>query len=120
MADLSVVGEVSSDWNFHPASNAFATDVLPVSSGDDLGATINAYLAMRAAFAAILDHNEGGDRRIESVAVPGLGTGVGGMSPEDSALQMRAAYDMIVAGGWKDVLHPAQAPFVMRDRGKRR
>jgi O-acetyl-ADP-ribose deacetylase (regulator of RNase III) len=88
--------------------------------GDDLGSTINAYLAMRAAFAAILDHNQGGDRRIESVAVPGLGTGVGGMSPEDSALQLRAAYDMIVAGGWKDVLHPAQAPFVMRDRGKRR
>jgi O-acetyl-ADP-ribose deacetylase (regulator of RNase III) len=82
--------------------------------GDDLDGTINAYLAMRAAFAAILDHNEGETQRIGSMAVPGLGTGVGGMSPEDSALQMRAAYNMIVAGGWKDVLHPAQAPFVMR------
>jgi O-acetyl-ADP-ribose deacetylase (regulator of RNase III) len=86
--------------------------------GEDLGGTINVYLAMREAFVAILDHNDGGTRRIGSVAVPGLGTGVGGMAPGDSALQMRAAYDMIVGGGLKDVLHPAQAPFVMRAGGK--
>jgi O-acetyl-ADP-ribose deacetylase (regulator of RNase III) len=72
---------------------------------------------MRAAFAAIFDHNETGNQPIESVAVPGLGTGVGGM---DSALQMRAAYNMIVAGGWKDNLHPAQAPFVIRGRERQR
>lgn len=84
-----------------------------------VGGTINAYLAMRAAFAAVLDHNRGGTRRIESVAVPGLGTGVGGMTPDESARQMRAAYDMIVGGGWKAVLHPAQAPFVLRAVGKR-
>jgi O-acetyl-ADP-ribose deacetylase (regulator of RNase III) len=87
--------------------------------GDDVGETINAYLAMRAALAAVLDHNQGGRRRIERVAVPGLGTGVGGMAPDESARQMRAAYDMIVGGGWKSVLHPAQAPFVMRAGGKR-
>ena len=81
--------------------------------------TINAYLAMRAAFAAVLDHNQRGTRRIGSVAVPGLGTGVGGMAPGESAHQMRAAYDMIVGGGWRAVLHPAQAPFVMRAGGKR-
>jgi O-acetyl-ADP-ribose deacetylase (regulator of RNase III) len=85
----------------------------------DVSGTINAYLAMRAAFTAILDHNQSGRRRIESVAVPGLGTGIGGMAPESAASQMRAAYDMIVAGGWKSVLHPAQAPFVMRASGKR-
>jgi O-acetyl-ADP-ribose deacetylase (regulator of RNase III) len=82
--------------------------------GDDLSGTINAYLAMRAALAAVLDHNLGDNRRIGSVAVPGLGTGVGGMAPEESAVQMRAAYDMIVGGGWKQIQHPVQAPFVMR------
>jgi O-acetyl-ADP-ribose deacetylase (regulator of RNase III) len=82
--------------------------------GDDLSGTINVYLAMRAALAAVLDHNLGGTRRIGSVAVPGLGTGVGGMAPEESAVQMRAAYDMIVGGGWKQIQHPVQAPFVMR------
>ena len=86
--------------------------------GDDLGGTINAYLAMRAALAAILDHNRNGAGPIESVAVPGLGTGVGGMAPDESAFQMRAAYDMIVGGGWKSILHPAQAPFVMRAGGR--
>jgi O-acetyl-ADP-ribose deacetylase (regulator of RNase III) len=84
--------------------------------GDNLGGTINAYLAMRAALAAVLDHNLGANRRINGIAVPGLGTGVGGMAPDDSALQMRAAYDMIIGGGWKSILHPLQAPFVMRAR----
>jgi O-acetyl-ADP-ribose deacetylase (regulator of RNase III) len=84
--------------------------------GDDLGGTLNVYLAMRAALAAILDQNRGGAGRIESVAVPGLGTGVGGMAPGESALQMRAAYDMILGGGWTSIQHPLQAPFVMRSR----
>lgn len=47
---------------------------------------------------------------------PGLGTGVGGMAPDESALQMRAAYDMIVGEGWRSIQHPLQAPFVMRSR----
>lgn len=84
--------------------------------GDDLGGTINAYLAMRAALAAILDQNRDGAGRIGSVAVPGLGTGVGGMATDESALQMRAAYDMILGGGWRSIEHPLQAPFVMRSR----
>jgi O-acetyl-ADP-ribose deacetylase (regulator of RNase III) len=88
--------------------------------GDDLGGTINAYLAMRAALAAILDHDRDGAGRIGSVAVPGLGTGVGGMAPDESALQMRAAYDMILGQGWRSIQHPLQAPFVMRTEGKRR
>jgi O-acetyl-ADP-ribose deacetylase (regulator of RNase III) len=75
-----------------------------------VGGTINAYLAMRAAFAAVLDHSPGGTRRIGSVAVPGLGTGVGRMAPDESARQMRAAYDMIVGGRWRSIQHPLPAP----------
>jgi hypothetical protein len=48
-----------------------------------------------------------------SVAVPGLGTGVGGMAAADSAIQMRAAYDMIVLEKWKEVAHPVMAPFAL-------
>ena len=73
--------------------------------------TINAYLAFRAALAAVADHNRDGGPRIARVASPGFGTGVGGMSPGESALQMRAAYDMIVLGAWRRVVHPIQAPF---------
>ncbi len=82
--------------------------------GDALGATIHAYLAMRAAFVAVLDHNRSGAGPIRSLAIPGLGTGVGGMDYEESARQMRAAYDMILAGGWRAIRHPAEAPFVLR------
>src|SRR5262245_45212588 len=63
--------------------------------GDSRG-TINAYLAMRAALVAVLDHNGGEGGRIASVAAPGLCTGVGWMSADESAVQMRAAHDMIV------------------------
>jgi O-acetyl-ADP-ribose deacetylase (regulator of RNase III) len=76
--------------------------------------TINAYLSMRAALASIFDHNKGRHARIRSVAVPGLCTGVGGMPAEDAATQMRAAYDMIVLGGWRRIGHPVQAPFALR------
>ena len=82
----------------------------------DVRGTLNAYLAMRAAFAAVLDFNAAGSERIASVAVPGLGTGVGGMSAEESAVQMRAAYDMIVCGGWREIAHPAFAPFALEPR----
>lgn len=82
--------------------------------GDDLAETIHAYLAMRAAFMAVLDFNRAGPGRIRTLAVPGLGTGVGGMAHDKSAQQMRAAYDMIIAGGWRSMVHPSEAPFVMR------
>jgi O-acetyl-ADP-ribose deacetylase (regulator of RNase III) len=86
------------------------------------GGTINAYLAMRAALAAVLDHNAGPPAagRIAVVAVPGLCTGVGGMSPDESASQMRAAYDMIVGGRWRTIAHPAEAPFVLDRAAPRR
>ena len=80
--------------------------------GDARG-TINAYLAMRAALVAVLDHNRGGGVPIASLAVPGLCTGIGSMPADESALQMRAAYEMIICGGWRGIVHPALAPFVL-------
>jgi O-acetyl-ADP-ribose deacetylase (regulator of RNase III) len=80
--------------------------------GDARG-TINAYLAMRAALAAVFDRNQGGAVQIASLAAPGLCTGVGWMSADESALQMLAAYEMIVCGAWRGVVHPSLAPFVL-------
>ena len=85
--------------------------------------SINAYLAMRGSLVAVLKHNSAGGRQIRSLAVPGLGTGVGGLGYQEAAEQMRAAYDNIVGGEWRNIVHAAQAPFVMGDRwqsGRRR
>jgi O-acetyl-ADP-ribose deacetylase (regulator of RNase III) len=75
--------------------------------------TLNAYLSMRAALVAVLRHNKAGGRTIHSLAVPGLCTGVGGMPSAEAARQMRAAYDSVVGGKWRDVLHPAMAPYAL-------
>lgn len=83
--------------------------------------TVNAYLAFRAVLVAVLQHNDcgGEEKKITSVAVPGLCTGVGGMIPGIAARQMRAAYDNIIGGGWREVVHPAMAPYAMdADSGK--
>lgn len=53
--------------------------------------TLNAYLATRGAFLAI---SEAGAGKIESVALPGIGTGESGMPPEICARQMRYAYNI--------------------------
>ena len=77
--------------------------------------SLNAYLALRAALVAILQHNAtcspGG--RIEAVGATGLCTGVGAMAATESAQQMRAAYDAILQENWRRVMHPAQAPFAI-------
>jgi O-acetyl-ADP-ribose deacetylase (regulator of RNase III) len=80
----------------------------------DVSRSINAYLSMRAALVAILKHNKAGKPPIRRVAVPGLCTGVGGMPPREAAEQMRAAFDSIAGGGWKNVLHAAMAPYAFR------
>ena len=85
--------------------------------GDDLAGTIHAYLAMRAAFVALLNFHRAGPGRIKTLAVPGLGTGVGGMAFDESARQMRAAYDMIISDGWRSIVHPSEAP--LRDAARR-
>jgi O-acetyl-ADP-ribose deacetylase (regulator of RNase III) len=63
-----------------------------------IGGTPNVYLAFRAALIAALSHNVASDTPIQSLLVPGFGTGVGKMAPEQAARQMRLAYDAIVKG----------------------
>lgn len=76
--------------------------------------SINAYLSMRAVLVAVLRHNQTSRRPIRSLAVPGLGTGVGGLGAEEAAEQMHAAYDNIIGGHWRNVVHAAQAPYGLR------
>jgi O-acetyl-ADP-ribose deacetylase (regulator of RNase III) len=79
-----------------------------------VASTLNAYLSMRAALVAVRRHNAAGGRLIRSLAVPGLCTGVGGMLPAEAAGQMRAAYDSVVEGRWRHVVHAAMAPYADR------
>lgn len=60
--------------------------------------TLNAYLALRAAFRAVLAHNLTGNEPIRSVLCPGLATAIGAMPAERCARQMRFAYDVILGG----------------------
>ena len=65
--------------------------------------TVNPYLAARAALLCAKKNN------IDSIAFPGLGTGVGEVSPKLCALQMRQAIDDVLAGylfpvSWHDAL----------------
>jgi O-acetyl-ADP-ribose deacetylase (regulator of RNase III) len=75
---------------------------------------LNAYLAMRAALVAVLRFNAASASPIRSLAIPGLATGVGGLSGEEAAEQMRAAYASVVEGRWREVRHPVQAPYALR------
>lgn len=75
--------------------------------------TINAYLAMRAALVAVLQHNAAGKPPIHSLAVPGLCTGIGAMPATVAAEQMRTAYDVIVTDRWRQIVHPAMAPYAL-------
>src|SRR5262245_4905456 len=69
--------------------------------------SLNAYLSMRAALVAVLRYNERSAQPIGSLAVPGLGTGVGSLDHDEAAKQMRAAYDNVIGGQWQQVVHPA-------------
>lgn len=60
--------------------------------------TLNVYLAFRAALIAVLEHNAQEPSSIETLLVPGLGTGIGEVPFERAARQMRAAYDAIIGG----------------------
>jgi O-acetyl-ADP-ribose deacetylase (regulator of RNase III) len=74
----------------------------------NIGNTINAYLAMRAILIAAI--REG----IRALACPTLGTGVGGLTPDDAADQMFQAYRLIVMEEFASIKHSLQSPFVMR------
>ena len=108
----------------------------------------NAYLAFRAVLRCILAHNSSTSCRgschqnqqttcntqgpitvttavakeILSVAVPGLGTGIGMMDPTESARQMRDAYDEVMFPGKKDVATQKRAAgsSLAAKRGERR
>lgn len=58
---------------------------------ENISGTVNVYLAFRAALIAVLSHNNMADIPIQSLLVPGLGTGIGKMSPERAAGQMKLA-----------------------------
>ncbi len=68
--------------------------------------SVNPYLAMRAALLLVLrgtftsgpHHGEPVQDYVQTMAVPGLGTGVGQMSPNVSAHQIRRAIDDIALG----------------------
>jgi O-acetyl-ADP-ribose deacetylase (regulator of RNase III) len=74
----------------------------------NVGTTINAYLAMRAILIAAI--KEG----VATLACPTLGTGVGGLAPNDAADQMFQAYRLIIMGEFASVVHSLQAPYLMR------
>ena len=70
--------------------------------------TINPYLALRAALIAAIQNN------FEHVVCSAFGCGVGGVSPDDAADQMRTAFIIIALNQWKKIVHPAQAAYAMR------
>ena len=68
----------------------------------DISNTVNVYLAMKAIFNTLEDslikcidgtEKHVRDLNINSIAIPGLGTGVGAVPPELCAHQMKIAYD---------------------------
>lgn len=68
---------------------------------EDVSGTVNAYLALRGVLLAVERHNQRSARnedRINSLAVPGLCTGVGKMPYERAAYQMWLAYRTVVLG----------------------
>ena len=67
---------------------------------ENVSDTLNPYLATRAALLAVVRFNEGlYQRRIASLVIPGMGTGVGRVAPQRCAAQMRLAYDSLLIEG---------------------
>lgn len=58
--------------------------------------SLNAYLAFRAVLILIVEHNRMHTPGIDTVLVPGMGTGVGRMPYGRAANQMRAAYEAVI------------------------
>lgn len=76
----------------------------------NIDTSINAYLAMKAALIAVVK-----EPRIQSVAIPGLCTGIGGMQAMISARQMFRAYQEIVVGQRMDFGNFGDAQKYQRD-----
>lgn len=60
----------------------------------EIKATVNAYLAMKAVLIVTVSHQA--HLSINSIAIPGLGTGVGALPAHLAARQMRIAYDEVI------------------------
>lgn len=80
--------------------------------------SVNAYLAMKAILSAALNHSE--SPKIETLAIPGLGTGNGCLPAQVAAEQMFQAYLEIGAGNdlHPDSLAKAQRSHIGLTRGK--
>lgn len=64
----------------------------------DVSSTHNAYTAFRALLTTVLNHNKISENKITSIVCTGFCTGVGQMDPEESARQMRLAYNLVDLG----------------------
>jgi O-acetyl-ADP-ribose deacetylase (regulator of RNase III) len=114
----SLQGQLQKAIAARPIRELLVGEALIVPTGDDrtpwlvsaptmrvpmrLRQTVNAYLAMKAILAVSLSHD--GAPPITSVAIPGLGSGMGALPAEVTAAQMWSAFAEIVLG---QVTYPA-------------
>ncbi|WP_420841870.1 macro domain-containing protein [Fimbriiglobus ruber] len=80
---------VPTDHAAHPFVAHAPTMRVPMN----IQGTDHVYLAMWAALIAVYRHNRSESRKIDSLACPGLGTGMGGVDPLEAALQLCLAYE---------------------------
>ncbi len=80
---------VSTDQAAHPFVAHAPTMRVPMN----IQSTDHVYLALWAALTAVHRHNRSTNRKIDSLACPGLGTGTGGVDPMEASLQLRLAYE---------------------------
>ncbi len=62
----------------------------------NVASSVNAFLAMRATLLEVIRFNKQNNHAIQTLAVPGFCTGVGKMSFDVCAAQMRFAYDQVL------------------------
>ncbi|HKN99284.1 MAG TPA: macro domain-containing protein [Pseudonocardiaceae bacterium] len=95
-------GAVKPGWLFSAPTMRDPGTVLPED-------TVHPYLAAKAVFrmweSGLVEDGRPVRRVVRSIAIPGLGTGVGGVSPATCARQVAAAWDELFA----DAGHPASA-----------
>ena len=95
-------GAVKPGWLISAPTMREPSTTLPVD-------TVHPYLAARAVFrtwhGGRVEDGRPVSRVIRSIAIPGLGTGVGGVSPTTCARQVAAAWDELFANAG----HPASA-----------
>ncbi len=101
--DVSVQREIDQRGGLLPIGHAIVVETLDpdvpflVSAPTmeipmNIAHTNNVYLATRGLLQAVHGFNQDNDGAIQSIAIPGLGTGVGKMPPAFAAAQMAEAY----------------------------